>query len=156
LGTIRPLYQSEDEQTKIRELVYKTDDYAIFIGATINGLNILIDDINIQTRQSVMQTLTQRPTQRPLREATPMLEDDNPLYASHVDTLVRCPVCFVNERNTVLSCGHLICSECAKNPRTFYNGGCPVCRQPVVSKDAIYYKKYLKYRTKYLQLKNIQ
>jgi hypothetical protein len=47
-----------------------------------------------------------------------------------------------------LNCGHLVNDEEAKQST------CPMCRTPITRRDRLYYNKYLKYKTKYLQLKN--
>ncbi len=80
-------------------------------------------------------------------------EEDDASYKEYSSTLIdriTCPVCISKERNTVLNCGHLLCYDCANNPSLTI---CPVCRTPIVSKNQIFLKKYLKYKNKYLALK---
>ncbi len=65
-----------------------------------------------------------------------------------------CPVCYINEVNTaLLPCGHLLCSSCAQRIQN-YNKRCPKCQQLFTHINKIFYQKYLKYKNKYLQLKN--
>jgi hypothetical protein len=68
--------------------------------------------------------------------------------------MLRCPICFVNVKDIKLTCGHMLCKYCANNYRTRNITTCPLCRQDITSMDKVYYKKYLKYKNKYLQLKN--
>lgn len=64
-----------------------------------------------------------------------------------------CVVCNTREANTRLNCGHLLCSICTATLRT-----CPLCRAPITSAAQVltggYRQKYLKYKAKYLELKN--
>ena len=65
---------------------------------------------------------------------------------------VKCGVCTLNIKNIRLNCGHMICSTCAYDHRL---RNCPLCRKPITNRDEVYYNKYLKYKTKYLQLKKM-
>ena len=85
-----------------------------------------------------------------LRE-TAMVRDDQAYKDELVNTRIRCSVCLTNEKNTRLNCGHLICSECASNQALTT---CPECRARITTREDIFFKKYLKYRNKYLSLKN--
>ena len=65
-------------------------------------------------------------------------------------------ICLENVVNTRLSpCGHLLCNICYDRLET---PKCPKCKQNVTSGERIYFggykDKYLKYKHKYLQLKN--
>ena len=61
-----------------------------------------------------------------------------------------CVVCNIREANTRLNCGHLLCSICTETLTT-----CPLCRAPITSfLIGGYRQKYLKYKAKYLELKN--
>jgi hypothetical protein len=59
-----------------------------------------------------------------------------------------CSMCLVRVVNIKLDCGHLYCSNCTVNINE-----CPMCRIPIINLSNIYLKKYLKYRNKYLSLK---
>jgi hypothetical protein len=85
-----------------------------------------------------------------LREVT-IVREDQAYKDELVNTRIRCSICLTNEKNTRLNCGHLICSECAATPSL---QRCPECRTRITSREDIYFKKYLKYRNKYLSLKN--
>ena len=67
--------------------------------------------------------------------------------------LLKCPVCLENIKDIRLNCGHMLCTVCARILRQ-NNRPCPICRVPTTSYDKVFYNKYLKYKTKYLQLKN--
>ena len=67
--------------------------------------------------------------------------------------LLLCPVCLENIKDIRLNCGHMLCKVCATILRQS-NRPCPTCRIPTTSYDKVFYNKYLKYKTKYLQLKN--
>jgi hypothetical protein len=66
---------------------------------------------------------------------------------------ILCRVCFENIKDIRLNCGHMLCKVCARILRQRHSP-CPICRVPTTSYDKIFYNKYLKYKTKYLQLKN--
>ncbi len=115
-----------------------------------------------QHAQQRAQVEAQRDVQFRLAPAVPApeLDDmtDEQIFAVAEDynSRLTCPVCMTNKVNTVLMpCGHLICSTCA--PRlTTENGGnnrCPRCNLGFRTMHNIYYKKYLKYKNKYLALK---
>jgi hypothetical protein len=80
-------------------------------------------------------------------EVRPMPDEADDEYKAKLVDRIRCPVCYENESNTVLiPCGHLLCSQCvARGLRE-----CPICRKEITSNVSIYYQKYLKYKTKYL------
>jgi hypothetical protein len=68
-----------------------------------------------------------------------------------------CQICFERAVNTRLDpCGHLLCLNCYNSlvPKI-----CPLCRHNINDKSRILYggykEKYLKYKHKYLELKNI-
>jgi alpha-tubulin suppressor-like RCC1 family protein len=80
-------------------------------------------------------------------------------YKDSLLSRLTCPVCMTHEKNASLKCGHLLCIDCAdKIMRT--SGLCPICREESSGYQKIfyggnnYYKKYIKYKTKYLKLKN--
>jgi hypothetical protein len=89
-------------------------------------------------------------------EEIPLFSDLNQankdrLLQNYLEKL-KCPVCLIHEVNTVLiPCGHLICSECVIGIRR--TNECPKCRQRITNSNNVYYKKYNKYKNKYLQLK---
>ena len=77
--------------------------------------------------------------------------DDNPEVSVE---MLRCPICQTNVKDIRLSpCGHMICKTCAIHLRSL-NQGCPICRQSITSIDKVYYNKYLKYKNKYVMLRN--
>jgi hypothetical protein len=69
----------------------------------------------------------------------------------------KCSICLENAVNTRLNpCGHLLCNACFNLlpvPKQ-----CPICRRDVIDDQHIFYggakEKYLKYKSKYLALKN--
>jgi hypothetical protein len=69
--------------------------------------------------------------------------------------MIKCPVCIGNIKDVRLSpCGHMMCKSCVKTYIDSGNRRCPVCTQPFASFDKVYYSKYLKYKNKYVMLKN--
>ena len=76
------------------------------------------------------------------------------------DTL-RCPVCFENEIKIIYRCGHGVCFRCDDRiSKSVDLNKCPNCRGPTIDSRRLYLSdgasannKYLKYKTKYLQLK---
>ncbi len=93
-----------------------------------------------------------RPPRQPQPPPTVEQIDDTQEYATQLVERIRCPICLINERHIALNCGHTICSECAQNTSLI---NCPECRKPITQKIKIYYNKYLKYKTKYAQLKKL-
>ena len=67
--------------------------------------------------------------------------------------MLRCPVCQINVKDIRLTCGHLVCGTCAIKISQL-NNACPICREPIRNMDKVYYKKYLKYKNKYVMLRN--
>ena len=65
---------------------------------------------------------------------------------------ITCKVCYINEIDTVLNCGHMFCGRCVE---TIVQGDskCPECRTPITSKIKNNYNKYVKYKNKYMLLK---
>jgi WD40 repeat protein len=78
---------------------------------------------------------------------------------------INCPVCLVKAKNIIIKkCGHGLCDACYSEILR-RNKQCPTCREPLnghnseytpfyIGGSNQYYKKYLKYKNKYLQLKN--
>ncbi len=83
-------------------------------------------------------------------EPKPVIDND-PQYAEDVVNRITCPVCYQNERDTILNCGHTLCSRCAHTPAI---RKCPMCNQVITSRNRMYLQKYLKYKNKYIMLKN--
>jgi len=81
-----------------------------------------------------------------------LVDDTNPEYARKLVDRIKCPICLENERNIVLNCGHTICSVCAGDSRLI---NCPECRKPITQRIKMYFNKYLKYKTKYMQLRKL-
>ena len=69
-----------------------------------------------------------------------------------IRSALRCQACSKNKKQFILSCGHIVCNECY-NTSINTNKICPICQQSITAKNDIFYKKYLKYKNKYLQLK---
>lgn len=82
-------------------------------------------------------------TPPPSQSVKPFNPEEN--YSS----LLECKVCYTNIKDIRLNCGHMVCAECANRVQI-----CPQCRAPISRRDKVYYNKYLKYKTKYFQLKN--
>ena len=76
---------------------------------------------------------------------------------------MQCPICASAVVNLVYMCGHVVCSICYLR---LGNNNCPVCRQESVPHRLLlnraneppplqeHQQKYIKYKQKYLQLKN--
>ena len=88
---------------------------------------------------------------------TPLVQDTT-AYREALASRLTCPICFERERNTVLNCGHLFCAEDTAAIKAAPNPKCPLCQTPITSDQKIFYggyrQKYLKYKAKYLELKN--
>ena len=88
---------------------------------------------------------------------TPLVQN-TPEYREALAGRLTCPICYERERNTVLNCGHLFCAEDTTAIRAAPNPKCPLCQTPITSAQKIFYggyrQKYLKYKAKYLELKN--
>lgn len=48
----------------------------------------------------------------------------------------QCPICQINRKNTLLACGHRICSQCLNTLVERGNPQCPICRRGIVSAQA--------------------
>jgi alpha-tubulin suppressor-like RCC1 family protein len=78
---------------------------------------------------------------------------DNPLSlldGTKLTNRIKCKLCNVNEIKKVLNCGHLLCNKCANYYET---KECPMCNKKITTRNEIYYKKYMKYKNKYVLLK---
>ena len=72
------------------------------------------------------------------------------------EEMMECPICNEHIRNIrIVPCGHTICIECAQRIITETSGRkrCPVCNSDRGGFKKAFYAKYLKYKTKYLELK---
>jgi hypothetical protein len=107
------------------------------------------------TPQKIIHDLTEEEEE----EENITLEEKAKIGVSYSRRL-NCIICKGNEVNTVLiPCGHLFCSTCIQTYINTENAQrrkplCPICRQEFRSMHNIYYQKYLKYKNKYLQIKN--
>ena len=86
-------------------------------------------------------------TRQPVPHVNPIPDEDDGEYKDKLVGRIRCPICLANESNVVLiPCGHLICNQCSEQGIE----ACPICRKKIERNVSIYYQKYLKYKTKYL------
>ncbi len=85
-------------------------------------------------------------------------EEDEDIDTKDLDqykTMMKCPVCLGNIKDVRLSpCGHMMCKSCIKGYTTRGEHKCPICKRDFTSFDKVYYAKYLKYKNKYVMLKN--
>ncbi len=130
--------------------------FKILLGLMISmGRNTDITSINqlVLDFFSAQPQLPQPPPPQP-PPPPPKVEqvDDTQEYATQLVERIRCPICLTNERHIALDCGHTICPECAQNTSLI---NCPECRKPITQRKKIFYNKYLKYKTKYAQLKKL-
>lgn len=96
----------------------------------------------------VQRELPNEPTTQALEGTVQSIDDPklNPLE------MIRCPVCQDNIKDIRLTCGHMVCKNCATQLHALKQK-CPICRKDITSMDKVYYNKYLKYKNKYFQLK---
>jgi hypothetical protein len=85
----------------------------------------------------------------PFNEDETLIEDELREFNEQIIQKSTCSICNSRVVNTRIDCGHLFCSNCIVNQTE-----CPMCGRPIESFGKIYLKKYLKYRTKYIILKN--
>jgi hypothetical protein len=102
-------------------------------------------DYHAATQQDLIQELEEQVVE-PMIPVTEIDREER--NGKYIDRMT-CPVCFINEKDTRLTCGHLCCGQCASMVHT-----CPICRTLITSRDKIYYYKYLKYKNKYLSLQS--
>ncbi len=120
--------------------------FNILIGLLIsNGT----DTASINVQQIIDEAIFKPVKPEQKININPVNEAD-PEYANKLVRRIECPICFMNESNIVLNCGHIICPTCVEQ---LPEKKCPICKQPISSNQSIYYKKYLKYKNKYAILK---
>jgi len=128
--------------------IYITDSHDDIVnrGRKRYEINHQITEQSTQEKDDLIQQLQKLRTEKK--------ESENKL--EQLNKRLTCPVCMTNNSDMVFGCGHLICSECL--PKMAYNGKqCPICRNVSnINPQSIYYKKYLKYKNKYLSLINFK
>jgi hypothetical protein len=65
---------------------------------------------------------------------------------------ITCKVCYSNEIDTVLNCGHMFCGRCVEIILQGDNT-CPICRIHIESRVKTFFNKYMKYKNKFLNLR---
>eukprot|EP01080_Neovahlkampfia_damariscottae_P002726 gene2726-3921_t len=60
---------------------------------------------------------------------------DKPIEDKEEEDYKLCTVCFVNEKNIALNCGHLFCSDCLS---ILPENNCPICRVEIKNKIKIF------------------
>lgn len=84
-----------------------------------NSLNNLlkINDITIKNKQDNINLLKNQ------------IQQTN-LINQQLEKKAKCVVCFTEESNTLLPCGHLcLCAQCELHIRAYSNRKCPICRK---------------------------
>jgi alpha-tubulin suppressor-like RCC1 family protein len=114
----------------------------VAIGGT--HILILLDDGTVKGFGD--NTYGQAPLNISFKKVSLVLDTNE--YKSNLVTRMTCPICLTNERKVRLNCGHMLCEICSDKVDK-----CPECRTPIINKDAVFYNKYLKYKNKYLTLK---
>ncbi len=120
--------------------------FNLFIGLLISDGN----DTNTDNIRKIIDDAVFKPVKSEQKTNINPIKEEDPEYVTKLLRRIECPICYTNESNIVLNCGHIICPECSKNPLIV---SCPICRIPITTKQSIYYKKYLKYKNKYAILK---
>lgn len=105
-----------------------------------------------EAAENLLRFFVEQPQERIIEDK--VVDSSNPEYLKElVEHRIVCPVCLTNEKKIALSCGHMVCAKCSKQIKDRDNK-CPICRKPIESRQEVFYKKYLKYKNKYLALKN--
>jgi WD40 repeat protein len=101
----------------------------------------------------------------PTNEPVELHEEETNQQLVQYRDRINCPVCFVKAKNIIIKkCGHGLCDSCYSEILR-HNKKCPICNELLnghnseytpfyIGGSNQYYKKYLKYKNKYLQLKN--
>ena len=123
-------------------------DYEIVLFDEINYFIELVEQIfnkkmnNLEMKIKMLETIN---------EPRNIPEDENELiqFNKQIINQSTCSICLDRVVNIRIDCGHLFCSNCVINLNK-----CPFCRTSIKQLDKIFLQKYLKYRTKYMALKN--
>ncbi len=120
--------------------------FLIIMGLLINyGNNLDIDPSIKKLIDGKINPAKTNSTSPAVRE----VQLDEEQYIKELALRIRCPICYTNECNVALNCGHMLCKICSESINT-----CPFCFKQIVTRLDLYYNKYLKYKTKYLALQN--
>lgn len=86
------------------------------------------------------------------KNAKPQVEQN--MESSQIDDAEICPICRDNLDGDIktLSCNHTFHKDCIQGSYSFSSTNCPICRKEINENEIK--KKYLKYKRKYLLLKN--
>ena len=100
-----------------------------------------------------LRPLTNLPPERIIEDK--LIDASTPEYVRELlENRIACSICGVKEKKIAFSCGHMTCASCSKILETTFGNKCPECNEPIENKQVLFYKKYLKYKNKYLALKN--
>ncbi len=84
--------------------------------------------------------------------------EDEELDSKNLDDykeMMKCSICLTNIKDVRLSpCDHMFCKTCVRALINREETRCPICRVTFNSVNKMYNSKYLKYKIKYLTLKN--
>jgi TPR repeat protein len=124
----------------------------------------------LQVQSQLLAQLLGKPQEQLLEQLQGQLQEQpeqlqGQLQEQPEQVSILCPVCKVNRINRVMSCGHTICDVCYDLRRPSGNSEepmvkrCPICAIPAPIANPLflnggYKKKYLKYKKKYINLKN--
>jgi hypothetical protein len=148
--------------SRLRELININSDYRNIADTFIdeNGIDyevILFDEINAilesieRKYTTIVENIDRKITEiESIGNARTIPEDEQELtrFNEEIINQSTCSICLVKVVNTKIDCGHLFCVTCVINLTE-----CPLCRKPIESISKIFLKKYLKYKNKYMLLK---
>ena len=120
-----------------------------------NAAHVSTTKSNVSTTKSNVST-----TKSNVAHVAPTNSNTAPINADHASTPTieykdLCVICLASEKtHAFVPCGHMcVCEICGPAIMTS-SRSCPMCRTNVSSTLHIYRSKYLKYKQKYLKLKN--
>lgn len=110
-------------EKKIKEIIDKKDEEILILKENIEFLNKEIEELKIK-EEDLNEEINNLDYSNEVHKIEKIkLMSIETIKEEIKDEALKCKICYNNDINTCLECGHIFCKECVNNVTT-----CPTCR----------------------------
>jgi hypothetical protein len=118
------------KNNKIRDKLSYTEQISLIENKLLHKENIikeLLFKLKLENKNNILNTITKQ------HDLINKLITTNNFLLEKIDEY-KCSICFENDKNIALNCGHTFCDKCINNYHKKYNYDCPSCHKRVSTK----------------------